>query len=66
LRAAGASAVMITAAVVAYTAWESVQRPQGRPRKHADTVSQGLDDRVEQTLRHPRLRKVRGGGQQGP
>jgi hypothetical protein len=34
-----ASYEVVDAVVEAYRAWESVQRPQGRPRKHADTAA---------------------------
>jgi hypothetical protein len=30
---------MVAAAVGAYEAWESIQRPIGRPRKYADTAA---------------------------
>jgi hypothetical protein len=39
LRKASASPEAINALVEAYQAWGRVQRPQGCPRKHADTAA---------------------------
>jgi hypothetical protein len=36
---AGASPGAISAAILAYEAWERAERPRGRQRKHADTAA---------------------------
>ena len=44
---AGATVEAVAAAVGAYEAWESVQRPIGRPRKYADIAARRRAQRAK-------------------